>query len=301
MVDPALRAAYAACQHLARNHYENFPVASWLVPRRMRPHVAAVYAFARHADDMADEGARGEAERRRDLDAWRQRLVAAATAGVEIPAGPHAYVFVALRHTIATCGIETSLLLDLLSAFEQDVTVRRYATWTAVHDYCRRSANPVGRLVLRIAGVRDDRADHASDDVCTALQLANFWQDLAVDWSRGRLYVPEECYARHGATLESFDPAALTAPWRAALAECRERARDLFWRGREVPSFVDGRLRLELRATWLGGMRILEKLEQQRDAPVHRRPSLGAADTPTLLWRLVTWSSDGPDRAGAAP
>lgn len=287
-------AAYAACLRLARAHYENFPVASWLVPARMRPHVAAVYAFARIADDYADEGVVPAPERRARLAAWRARLQAAATPGAEVPDGPHPFVFEALRHTLVACDIEPSLLDDLISAFEQDVETTRYATWDAVFDYCRRSANPVGRLVLRIAGHRDEALDAASDAVCTALQLANFWQDLAIDWGRGRLYVPRECYAVHGASLESLDPSALTAAWRAALADCVERTRALFTRGRPVADAVPGRLGYELRLTWLGGMRVLERLEMADFDTLRQRPSLGPADAPALLWRFLRWRAPVP-------
>jgi squalene synthase HpnC len=206
-----------------------------------------------------------------------------------VPDGPHPFVFEALRHTLADCDIEPSLLEDLVSAFEQDVETTRYDTWSEVLDYCRRSANPVGRLVLRIAGRRDAALDAASDAVCTALQLANFWQDLAIDWGRGRLYVPRECYAGHGASLASLDPGALTPEWRAALAACVERTRALFARGRPVADAVPGRLGYELRLTWLGGMRVLERLEMAEFDTVRRRPSLGPADAPALFWRFLRW------------
>lgn len=282
-------AAYEACLRLARAHYENFPVASWLVPAAMRPHVAAVYAFARIADDYADEGDVAADERRARLAAWRERLHAAASAGTPIPHGPHPYVFEALRHTIAECAIEPSWLDDLVSAFEQDVSQSRYDTWAEVFEYCRRSANPVGRLVLRIAGHRDPQLDAASDAVCTALQLANFWQDFAIDWSKGRLYVPRECHEAHGAGLDTLDPSSLTSAWRAALADCAARARALFLRGRLVADAVPGRLGYELRLTWLGGMRVLERLERDGFDTVRHRPALGAADAPLLAWRFLRW------------
>ena len=294
MVDEgALAAAYAACQRLARDHYENFPVASHLVAARMRPHVAAVYAFARIADDYADEGDVPASQRRARLAAWRQRLHATVR-GAPVPDGPHSHVWLALGHTMATCGIPATLLDDLLSAFEQDIDTTRYATWDAVLDYCRRSANPVGRLVLRIAGHDDPHLDSASDDVCTALQLTNFWQDFAMDWSRGRLYVPAEVYRERGAALDTLDPASLSPPWRASLADCCSQTRSLFERGRRVADGVSGRLRYELRLTWLGGMRIIERLEACGFDTVRHRPSLGAPDVPALLWRLARWHNSGP-------
>ena len=170
-------------------------------------------------------------------------------------------IFPALFDTIERFELPESLFTDLLSAFEQDVTVTRYATWDDVLDYCRRSADPVGRIVLRLSGYRTDSLDHASDAVCTALQLTNFWQDLAVDWSRGRLYVPEEIWRAHGADPRDLDRGTWTPAWRAALEDCGHRTRALFDRGRAVCDGVGGRLRYELRATWLGGTRILERLE----------------------------------------
>ncbi len=295
----APEAAYAACLRLARAHYENFPVASWLVPAPMRPHVAAVYAFARIADDWADEGEAPASERRARLHAWRARLHAAATPEAAIPDGPHPFVFEALRHTLQARAIEVSLLEDLVSAFEQDVTTSRYATWADVLDYCRRSANPVGRLVLRIAGHRDEEMDAASDAVCTALQLANFWQDFAVDWRRGRLYVPEQCWRAHGASPEALDPASLTAGWREALADCVARTRQLFARGRRVADLVPGRLGYELRLTWLGGVRILERLERAGFDTVRHRPSLGVGDAPAIAWRFLRWRRDPVVASGA--
>ena len=164
MVNPELAGAYAYCERLARTHYENFPVASHLLPARMRPHVAAVYAFARLADDMADEGDRPSADRLADLDAWDACLNAAALGAVQ-RGETHAEVFLALRHTIDECRLPVELLHDLISAFRQDVTVTRYATLDDLMDYCRRSANPVGRPVLRIAGYDRPELDAASDAV----------------------------------------------------------------------------------------------------------------------------------------
>lgn len=290
MVSAALPLAYAACERLAREHYENFPVASLLVPRRMRPHVAAVYAFARIADDFADEGEAPEAERLARLDGWLARL-RACTGDQAIKPSPtaHDLVFVALGDTIRARGLPVGLLEDLLSAFRQDVTKRRYADFTEVLDYCRRSANPVGRLVLRIAGYEDPALDEASDAVCTALQLTNFWQDLERDWRHGRLYVPAAVLAEHGAREEDLSLGRLTATWGAALRDMGARTRALFGRGRLVCDRVGGRLGLELRLTWLGGSSILDRLERAGFDVFRHRPSLGARDVPSLLWRALTW------------
>jgi hydroxysqualene synthase len=279
--------AYAYCQRLAREHYENFPVAR-LLPPRMRPHVAAIYAFARIADDMADEGTRPAGERLQDLQQWRERLHAAVGGTVD-DRQPHAPVFVALSQTIARCRLPVALLDDLLSAFAQDVTVRRYATWPDVLDYCRRSANPVGRLVLRVARCDNPSMDAWSDAVCTALQLTNFWQDLAVDWRKGRLYVPEDVWRAAGAREADLDARRITTEWRAALAEMSRRTRALFAEGRPVCDGVQGRLRWDLRATWLGGSRILDKLDASGFDVYSARPSLSATDAPWFLWQLITW------------
>jgi squalene synthase HpnC len=280
--------AYAYCARLAREHYENFPVASRLLPRRLRPHVAAIYAFARLADDMADEGERPANERLRDLQHWRERLHDAAR-GVSTDHGPHSQVFVALAQTIAECRLPVSLLDDLLSAFAQDVTVTRYATWADVLDYCRRSANPIGRLVLRVAGRDTPPMDAASDAVCTALQLTNFWQDFDVDWRKGRLYVPADVWHAAGAREADLDARRMTPEWRAALEEMSRRTRALFAEGRSVCDGVAGRLRLELRATWLGGTRILDKLDASGFDVFGSRPTLSVADAPWIIRHAVTW------------
>lgn len=306
--DVSLASSYAACEGLARAHYENFPVASRLMPRGLRPHVAAVYAFARTADDIADEPGREPAERLRLLDQWRRHLHASRPSTAESshdslpdPAGvwmstapgsripaPDA-VFPALHDTIARFDLPVGLFDDLLSAFAQDVVTNQYADWSAVLDYCRRSANPVGRIVLRLSGYADEALDIQSDAVCTALQLTNFWQDLAVDWSRGRLYVPESEWSAAGASLADLDRRAWTPGWRAALEACGGRTRDLFDSGRGVCDRVGGRLRYELRATWLGGTRILERLESSGFDVFDRRPRLGPADAVVIAWRALAW------------
>jgi phytoene synthase len=276
-----LEDAYAACLALAHSHYENFPVASRLLPKALRPHIAAVYAFARTADDYADEPGYEIDQRLRLLQEWRHKLHDPADGSPE---------FRALHNTIARFDLPVQLFDDLLDAFTQDVTTTRYATWAAVLDYCRRSANPVGRLVLRLSGYRDDRLDHAADAVCTALQLTNFWQDLAIDWRRGRLYVPEEIWRPHGANPSQLDRGALSAPWVDTMSECSARTRALFAQGREVCDGVHGRMRYELRATWLGGTRILDRLDRAGYDVFTSRPALGTGDAlviacETLLWR----------------
>jgi len=280
----AIEAAYAHCKRIAAEHYENFPVASWLVPEHMRRHIAAVYAFARAADDFADEPGRVPDERLRLLDNWRAQLHRCVRhQAAEDP------VFVALGHTIDVCSLPVQLFDDLLSAFRQDVTVHRYDTWNDVLDYCRRSANPVGRIVLRIAGVDRADADRASDALCSALQLANFWQDFGVDWRNGRLYIPRQEFETAGASEKDLSAGRMTPEWKSALAASVVITRALFEAGRPVSNFVNGRLKYELRATWLGGMRILDKVAQCGYSTLHHRPRLETSDIAAIALSAVFW------------
>lgn len=292
----ALPTAYAACERDAREHYENFPVASLLLGRAVRPHVAAIYAFARAADDFADEGGRSASERLALLERWGCRLRQAVEGTVEgtLHAGEPrntVEIFTALGATIREKQLSPALFADLLSAFAQDVRVNRYATWAELFDYCRRSANPVGRLVLRVTGYRDERLDAWSDAVCTALQLTNFWQDLAIDFARGRIYLPLEQLQTHGAAEQDLSRESAPPALRAALRAAVARTRALFDTGRPVCDEVRGRLRYELRATWLGGVQILDRLAATGFDPLRQRPRLGASDVPRLAWRMVRWSA----------
>ena len=282
-------AAYARCLEIARGHYENFPVASRLLPRAMRPHVAAIYAFARTADDFADEGDRSDDERLALLDDWRDRLHRAAGGDFVADDFNAAAIFRALAVTMRRFQLELDLFDDLLSAFRQDVLVKRYETWADVLDYCRRSANPVGRLVLRLAGYRDARLDGFSDAVCTALQLTNFLQDLGIDWRRGRLYVPLAVVQAAAADEADLDRQQLTPEWRIALASAASTTRSLFDQGRPIADAVRGRLKWELRATWLGGMRILERLEASGFDVFTARPSLDWTDATVIGARTLAW------------
>src|SRR5438552_6004912 len=225
-----LAEAYAACEALARAHYENFPVASMLLPRAMRPHVAAVYAFARRADDMADEGRTPAPIRRAELDTWLRRLHAA----VESPSSADDLMLMATANSIRALDLPLSLFDDLVSAFAQDTMTTRYASWDDVLDYCRRSANPVGRLVLRIAGYRSDALDRSSDAWCTALQLTNFWQDFGRDWIAGRLYVPRDVTAACRAREMNLNGPWLNESWIASLRACVAETRNCLETAREV-------------------------------------------------------------------
>jgi phytoene synthase len=297
----ALSDAYRECQRLAQQHPENFPVASWLLPRRLRPHVAAIYSFARTADDFADEPGRTPGERLQLLDEWNKRLratdlapsIASPIDAAKISTGSApASLFAALAHTRREFDLPISLFEDLLSAFRQDVEKTRYETWEEVFDYCRRSANPVGRLVLRLFGYNSSELDRYSDAVCTALQLTNFWQDLAIDWSRGRLYVPAEEWRAAGAQTADLDARRMTPAWQTALKQAAAHTRQLFDEGRPIADRVDGRLRYELRATWLGGTRILDRVERANFDVFNHRPTVRFRDGLVIAWRAVTWQKE---------
>jgi len=257
----------------------------------MRPHIAALYAFARVADDIADEGTAPPEYRREQLAAWRRRLHAAVLVE-SVAAPPHAdedLIVIAVAHSIRTFDLPIALFDDLVSAFGQDTMTCRYASWADVLDYCRRSANPVGRLVLRIAGLENDALDRSSDALCTALQLTNFWQDFGRDWRAGRLYLPRDVFAACGAREDDLAAGRMTADWSEALARAVRFTRDLFREGRRVCDEAGGRLGIELKLTWLGGARILDEVDRTRDRALDTRPTLGRWDVPPLLWQAVRW------------
>jgi squalene synthase HpnC len=274
----------------AVGHYENFPVASWLCPARLRPAVAAIYAFARTADDIADEGSAPAHARLADLAAYRAEL-AACVAGSRQPARwPE--VFVPLAAAIRHHDLPPSLLEDLLSAFEQDVArtrdARGYATRDELLDYCRRSANPVGRLLLHLYGVDDAASLRQSDCICTALQLINFWQDLSVDLPRGRYYVPAQDCTAHG--LDPLSPASWAAHPDGARLVAAEVAwsRELMLEGAPLVHRVPGRAGWELRLVVQGGLRILDKIAARDFDSLRARPQLAARDWIALSWRALS-------------
>ena len=282
------------------DHYENFPVASWLMPARLRPAVVAIYRFARHADDVADEGDARPEERLRELAGLRRDLLRA-RAG-DVPASP---VVAQLAVHVREHGLDWSRFEALLSAFEQDVLIHRYADSAALLDYCRRSADPVGHLVLALAGRLDADTQPLSDAICTALQLINFLQDARVDWQRGRLYLPLDALARHG--LGEADVASAAAAGRAAsglracIAEQAALAAARLARGAPLAGRVGGRLGWELRAVVAGGARILARLAADGHDPFARRPALGTRDAlplaaAVLRLALTRTASDAASR-----
>ena len=278
--------AYARCEARVRGHYENFPVGLF-VPREKRPHVHALYAFARAADDFADEKIY-EGMRAEKLDQWEQRLHAAYEGRAEDP------IFMALAHTVRTLDIPKDLLLDLLSAFRQDTVQSRYTTWGELLDYCRRSANPVGRLVLLVFGYHDPQLPPLSDSICTALQLANHWQDLAVDLHKDRIYAPRQLLDRFGVREWDLNAGKVTDAFKALMAELVSRTRDLFRDGRPLCDRVGRDLRFEMRLTWLGGSGILDRIESAGYDVFRRRPSYGLSGKLALAWRAWRWAPLAP-------
>ena len=267
------------------DHYENFPVASWLLPARLRPPIEAIYAFARGADDIADEGDLTDAARLDGLDRYR-----AALDRIERGETPGEPPFARLARAVREYELPVPLLRDLLDAFTQDVTRKRYATYAELLDYSRRSANPVGRLVLhcfeRVEGSGPFSREQ-SDAICSALQFINFWQDVALDWQKGRVYLPQEDLERFGVSEAQIAQQRVDEKWRALMKfEC-QRSRELLLSGRPLARSLPGRLGLEIRATIHGGARILDKIEAAAGDVFRRRPVLGTGDWAGILARAV--------------
>lgn len=273
-------------------HYENFPVASLLVPPRERRAVVAIYRFARGADDLADEGDDPPEVRLAAIARYR-RAVEAIAAGASDPLLTEP-PFAELERAVREHALPTAPLGDLLSAFEQDVTVRRYADFASLNDYTRRSADPVGRLLLAL--YRRVSADNleASDAICTGLQLANFWQDIAVDWTKGRVYLPQDDLAHHGVTEAQIAEGRCNDAWRALMGfECA-RARSLLLRGRPLASRLPWRIGLELKAVVAGALAILERIDAAGGDVFRSRPALKGAD-----WAIVGWRALWPRQSAA--
>lgn len=273
----------------APTHYENFPVASWLCPPALRPPIAALYAFARTADDLADEGAASADTRLADLAAYRADLLAAAAG--RPPSPRWSAVFQPLALSIARWKLPVPLLEDLLDAFEQDVRKTHegsgYATRADLLDYCRRSANPVGRLLLHLYGVTGSAALAESDAICSALQLINFWQDLSVDIPRGRLYLPEADRRAHGVSDEDLLALRQTPGATALVADCCDWARASMRAGAPLVHRIPGRAGWELRLVVQGGLRILDRIAALDHATLRQRPTVGKRDLPAMLWRAA--------------
>ena len=269
------------------DHYENFPVASWLCPPHLRPAIAAIYWFARTADDLADEGDAPMAARLHDLEHFRAEL--RAVAGGTSPCGPWPHVFIPLKSVLHDFKLPVPLLEQLLDAFEQDVhftaSGRRYQTDAELIDYCTRSANPVGRLLLHLYGLHDAYSLAQSDQVCTALQLINFWQDVSVDVPRARWYPSVQALQQHAvvdADLQADLPSENATKLIAAYAR---DARATMLKGASLACRIPGRAGWELRLVVQGGLRILDKIEALNFETWRSRPKLGVLDVPVLVWR----------------
>lgn len=268
------------------DHYENFPVASLLCPPRLRPAVKAIYHFARTADDLADEGQASAPERLAELDQFEADLAACALAQTP-SSGRWPAVFDALAPVLREWDPPLELLRDLLSAFKQDVTQSRYANQAQLLDYCRRSANPIGRLLLHLYQIRDETSLQQSDDICTALQLINFWQDLSVDLPRGRLYLPADLLARHGLSADQLLQPQPPAAAGALIDSALDWAEHLMLRGAPLARQVPGRAGWELRLVVQGGLRIAQRVRHLGPRVLQERPKLGRRDVALMLWRSL--------------
>ena len=266
-------------------HYENFPVASVLCPPALRPAVTAIYRFARAADDLADEGNTPLPTRLADLAAMRQDLLAVSRGAAPGPRWEE--LFAALATQMTRHHLPAALLHDLLDAFEQDVRNPSYADRAALLDYCRRSANPIGRLLLHLYGVNDELSLRQSDAICSALQLINFWQDLGVDGPRARHYVAVADQQAHGIALQDLNCNVDSARTRALVRSLAAWAQGLMLEGAPLALRIPGRAGWELRLVVQGGLRILEKIRLMDHAVLSRRPRITALDAPCLLWRAL--------------
>jgi squalene synthase HpnC len=264
------------------DHYENFPVASVLLPRRLRPAVEAIYAFARSADDLADEGDASPEQRLAALSEYE-----AALAGIERGEPTEHVMFDRLAQVVRDYDLPIKPLYDLLSAFKQDVLVSRYANYDALLDYCARSANPVGLLMLTLYGQASEENVRDSDAICTALQLINFLQDVAIDIHKERIYIPLEDLSRYAISPAALDNPSARPRWRSLMRYEVERARALILSGAPLALRLEGRIGFELRMVVQGGLRILEAIEEVQYDVFRCRPQLTRKDWWTIFWRAV--------------
>ncbi|AIY41332.1 Phytoene synthase [Collimonas arenae] len=264
------------------NHYENFPVASLLLPARLRPAVNAIYAFARSADDIADEGDASADQRLRELNAYE-----AALDRIEQGHAADSQLFQALQQVIAEYGLPLTPFRDLLSAFKQDIVTTRYSQFSDLLDYCRRSANPVGALMLHLYGAANPQNLRDSDAICSALQLINFWQDVAIDGDKTRIYLPLEDLQRFGVSQAQLAGGTVDHAWRRLMEFEIQRARSMMTGAQDLALRLPGRIGWELRLVIQGGLRILEMLEAVDYDMFRQRPKLGKADWLLLAWRAL--------------
>ncbi|TAK72505.1 MAG: squalene synthase HpnC [Betaproteobacteria bacterium] len=263
-------------------HYENFPVASVLLPASLRHPVSVIYRFARSADDFADEGDLPAAERLAQLDVYRQEL-----RQLEAGAAPQRPLFAELGQIVNQYRLPLQLFHALLDAFAQDVVKGRYTDFSDLMDYCRRSADPVGRLLLHLFGAATEENLKLSDAICSGLQLINFWQDVGIDWRKNRIYLPQDEMRRYGVSEHQIAAGDISSQWKTLMRFQVERARALIKSGAPLGRALPGRIGLEIRTIVAGGLRILEKIDKVEGDVYHHRPALTAFDWPLLLLRAL--------------
>jgi squalene synthase HpnC len=290
----AIDAAYRHCWQIATSHYENFTVGSWLLPKPLRRHIAAIYAFARTADDIADEGTLAASERIAALRTWGAALEECATGH----ATDHP-VFIALAHTMAEFALPIDPLRNLLRAFTMDVDFHRFDTFAALCEYCRYSADPVGHLILYLFGYRDPERQRLADQICTGLQLANFWQDVARDAARGRVYIPDEDLERFGCRADDLRRGVATENLRRLMRFEVDRATDLLTNGVDLATHVDRRLAREVRLFAWGGLTILRAIAALDYDVLRQRPTVGKWTKGGLVLQAF-WSGVGAPHASPA-
>jgi len=280
-VAPTLEQANAWCKHLAESHYENFHVATWFLPKALRPHFHAIYAYCRVSDDLGDEVGSTE-QALALLELWGRELDACYEGHARHP------VFVALSETIRVCSIPKEPFADLLTAFRQDQVVTRYASMSELLDYCRYSANPVGRLVLYACGEASEEKFVLSDATCSALQLANFWQDVREDFERGRVYLPQDDMQQFGVSDATIAAGVATAEFRALLRHEVDYARSLFLEGLPLIAMVNRDLALDLDLFSRGGLEILRAIERRDFDVLSARPAISKRTKISLALRALS-------------
>lgn len=282
-----LEEAFRVCESLAKKHYENFPVGSFLVPREKRKYVWAIYAFARTADDFADEGRfKGESQsdlkkRLDQLDEWEDFLEKSVSGRSDHP------IFIALSETISKLALPAQLLKDLLTAYRMDVEKNRYKNFEEVLYYCKHSANPVGRLVLHIFGYQDSAIHQLSDHICTGLQLTNFWQDISIDFKKDRIYLPQDQMQYFGVSEEDLKKENFNESFKRLLSFCVQKTSQFFNQGLPLTEKVGKDLKIEMRLTWLGGTTILRKIKEKDYNIFEVRPEITWKDKISLLARSL--------------
>jgi len=275
-----LEKSYDYCRQLTLSHYENFPVASWLIPRIKRKHIFAVYAFARIADDIADEGNESKEQKILHLNLYREDFLN----NFNFNNHPH---FPALWDTIKKYDIPKVLFTDLIDAFIQDNEKSRYENFEEVLSYCNKSANPVGRIILHLFNYKNEKMFQLSDNICTALQLTNFWQDISIDIKKERHYIPQDDMRKFKVSIDELKSQKFDGEVRELIRFQVERTNNLFHAGEDLLNHLQGLLKLEIKLTILGGRRILNKIERMNYNTLTDRPKISLFDKLSLLFRLI--------------